>query len=344
MGRRHLGRTAIGRWTTAAGVCLVATLGLGALTAPGAGAATPEFQVCAKAVPKKSGKYNNLTCSEAAFVPTGGQLYEREAFPWAHAKKLGFKDGGHGGTHWKVVNPLGSGGGPSDPGETVLEPKCKETRLGPAEGSKGEGEMTGPKTVTFRETYKECSVVKEAWKCKGNSNKKAYVVTEELEGTLVYLDAAHTRVGLRVKGLGPGGLVMKFDCPAANLTVKVYGEFLTELTGDINSASKAAIVTASLGSLELQSALYEEEAFSESQGKEVLEYDYALESCENGEAPYPAGTKSEAECLLLVGPAPSAAPPVTLLAEDSALSHKRLPMAQVSTTTHKGEDFLVETS
>ncbi len=112
-----------------------------------------------------------------------------------------------------MVNPAGKGGGPSEPAEPVLEPKCFESRLGPAEGSRGFGEMTGPKTVQWRETYKECSAVKEPWKCK-NGTRKAVVETEELEGTLVYLNAAHTRVGLRVKGLGPGGLVMKYECPA----------------------------------------------------------------------------------------------------------------------------------
>ena len=92
----------------------------------------------------------------------------------------------------------------------------------------------------------------------------------------------------------------------------MYGEYLAELTGDLNSANKKTSVTAEVGVLELQSPMYEEEAFSEGQGKEVLEWDYALESCENGEAPYPAGAKTEAECLGLVGPAPAAGAPVTL--------------------------------
>ncbi len=90
--------------------------------------------------------------------------------------------------------------------------------------------------------------------------------------------------------------------------------------------------------------MYEEEAFSEGQGKEVLEWDYALESCENGEAPYPVGAKTETECLGLVPPAPAAGAPVTLMAEYTGAVHKRLPMTQSTTTTHKGDSFLVETS
>lgn len=329
----------------AAAACLVAmlTLMIGALMAAGASANAPEFKLCAKAEPKKSGKYSSNTCSEASYVATGGQKYEREGFPWVHAKKKGFVVAGHGIARWTVVNPVGKGGGPSEPAEAVLEPKCFETKLGPAEGARGFGEMTGPSTVRWGETYKECSAVKESWKCK-NGTQKTFVDTEELEGTLVYLNPAHTRVGLRVKGLGPGGLVVKYECPAGHLKVAVYGEYVAELSGDIDSANKKASVTADVGALRLQSPMYEEEAFSETQGKEVSEWDFALESCEDGEAPYPAGTKTEAECLSLVSPAPAAAPPVTLQAEYTGAVHKRLPMTQSTTTTHKGELFLVETS
>ncbi len=343
MGRLQSASSAVGRRTRAAGLCLVATLGFAALTAPVASAGTPEFKLCTKAVPAKSGKYSANTCAEASFVPGGGQKYEREGFPWTKAHKLGFIVAGHGIARWTVVNPLGKGGGPSEAAEPVLEPKCFETRLGPSEGSRGFGEMTGPKTVVWRETYKECSAQQQSWKCK-NGTRKAVVVTEELEGTLVYLNTAHTRLGLRVKGLGPGGLVVKYECPAANLHVAVYGEYLAELTGDLNSAAKKTSVTAEVGALKLQSPMYEEEAFSEAQGKEGLEYDYALESCENGEAPYPAGAKSEPECQVLVGPAPAAGAPVTLQAEYTGAVHKRLPMTQATTTTHKGDSFLVETS
>ncbi len=34
-----------------------------------------------------------------------------------------------------------------------------------------------------------------------------------LEGTLVYLNAEHTRVGMRVKGLGPGGQLIGLHLP-----------------------------------------------------------------------------------------------------------------------------------
>ena len=326
---------------TAAGLCL-AMLSLGVTVPAVATASTPEFKLCAKAQPTKSGKYSNDTCSESTYVGGGGQRFEREAFPFAHAKKLGFVDAGHGSTRWTILNPVAGGGGPSEPAAVVLEPKCPETRQ--SEGSRGFGEVTGPKTVVWGETYKECSVTKETWKCTGNTTRKDHVVTEQLEGTLVYLNAGHTRIGLRVKGLGPGGELMHYSCPAANLSVAVYGEYLAELTGDINSASRPTSVIASKGSLGLQSPMYEEEAFSEAQGKEVLEWDYQLEECEKGESPYAAGDKMEAECIVIVGPAPAAPAPVTLTAVVSGAGRERYPMAQQSTTTHKGELFLVETS
>ena len=104
---------------------------------PGAGAATPEFKLCTKATPSKSGKYSSNTCSEASFVAAGGQKYEREGFPWTHAHKRGFIVAGHGIARWTVVNPVGKGGGPSEPAEPVLEPKCFESRLGPPKAHAG---------------------------------------------------------------------------------------------------------------------------------------------------------------------------------------------------------------
>lgn len=317
-------------------------MALVALVPSGAAAATPEFKLCAKAQPAKSGEYSSNTCSEASFVAGGGQKFEREAFPFANAKKLGFVDGGHGSARWTILNPIGGGGGPSEPAAVVLEPKCPETRQG--EAARGGGTVTGPKSVVWRETYKECSVTKEGWKCTGGTDKKNHIVTDELEGTLVYLNSAHTRVGFRVKGLGPGGELMRYGCRAANVTVAVYGEYLTEITGDINSASKPSTVSAVKGSLGLQDPMYEEEAFSEAQGKEVLEYDFSLEACEKGESPFAAGAKSEAECVSIIGPAPAAAPPITLTAVVTGAARERYPMTQQTTTTHKGDLFLVETS
>ncbi len=34
--------------------------------------------------------------------------------------------------------------------------------------------------------------------------------------------------------------------------------------------------------------------------KEVLEYDFSPEACEKGESPYPAGEKTEAECVSII--------------------------------------------
>ena len=135
-----------------------------------AAAATPEFKLCAKAQPAKSGKYASNTCTEASFVAGGGQKFEREGFPFAHAKKLGFIDGGHGSARWTILNPIGGGGGPSEPAAVVLEPKCPETRQG--EAARGFGTVTGPKTVTWTETYKECSVTKERGSAPGGRTRR----------------------------------------------------------------------------------------------------------------------------------------------------------------------------
>ena len=71
---------------TVAGLCL-AILSLGVTVPAVAAASTPEFKLCAKAQPTKSGKYSNDTCSESTYVGGGGQRFEREAFPFAQRQE-----------------------------------------------------------------------------------------------------------------------------------------------------------------------------------------------------------------------------------------------------------------
>jgi hypothetical protein len=336
LGPLTLGERVMRGRTLVVGLCLGTLLSLSPIAVASALAGAPEYKLCTVAQPAHAGKYASNTCSEASFVAAGGQKFEREGFPWSKAKKTFFRDRGTTTLLQALVNPSGSGGGPSEPAAVERTVECAEAL--------GTGEMTGPKSENWVETFKECSVVKQTWKCTGGTGRKNHVVTDELEGTLVYLNAAHTRIGLRVKGLGPGGRIMAYGCPAADMSVAVFGEYLTEVKEDINTASKRAMTVSSAGPLGLQSPLYEEQAFSESQGKEVLERDDSLEACEKGEPPFPAGEKTEEECALLVGPAPAATPPITLTSVDSGLSRERFPIAFGAAVTRKGEAFLIETS
>lgn len=324
---------------TVAGLSLAALLGVGVVAACTAAAATPEFKLCTMAEPAHTGKYSQNTCANSSFVPDGGQKFEREGFPFAKAKKLSFRDGTSGERFESIVNPSG-GGGPSTPGsvEGVLDCELR--------GKPGSGQITGPNTVTFFEIFRKCRGIKEDRVCaSGHHNgRNAEIVTDMLEGTLVYLNAEHTRVGMRVKGLGPGGQLIGYTCSTINVSVDVVGEFLAELTGNVNSASKLTKLATSEGPLRLQEPMYEEEAFSEQQGKEYLEYEDSLESCEKGEAPYPGGEKSPAECEPLVGSAPVQGPPIVLIAKTTGLSRERLEVTQRLDVARKGELFLVEAS
>ena len=171
------------------------------------------------------------------------------------------------------------------------------------------------------------------------------IVTEQLEGTLVYLSADHSRVGMRVRGLGPGGRIAWYTC--FGIAVEVFGELLLERSGDINTTG-AFEISANGGPLALQSDLYEEEAFSEETGKAGLEWEVALRECKKGEPPYPAGTRTQSECeAQFIGSQPP--PPISLIAVTHLLRLQRTsstaPDVLISSTAFKGENaLLVETS
>jgi len=318
---------------------LLGVLGAGAMAAA-ASAAAPEFKVCAKAAKvagKDTGNYTDAACTHEATDAerTEGKHNKYERLPWTAARKKSFK-GKVGATLLSLVEPQGKrNGGPGEPGQTILAVSCHN---GEAAGS-----VTGPTEEVFKLTWQKCTAP-ERGACESLGAKRA-VVTEELEGTLVYMSADHSRVGTRVRGLGPGGRIAQYTC--FGIAVEVFGELLLERSGDINTTG-ALETSASPGPLALQSNLYEEEAFSEETGKAALEWEVALRRCEKGEPPYATGTRTQSECEgEFIGSQPQS--PILLRGVFQFLGKQRntftAPDVLSSVTAVKGEkSLLVETS
>ena len=321
MGRIHL----VWLW-------LAAVLALSAIPAVSAWAAAPEYFVCAKA--KGTGKYQDKACSKLASPGPGN--YERVV--WTHARKRTYKSKNDGTIVDNSVNPFGSELKHGEPGKIEGTTTCEKEKL--------TGEVTGPSTTAFKVTYSKCSA--EGKSCTTPGQKKGTIATEPLESELVWLDTAHTRLGSRVKGLGPGGRLEEFECPEIGLHVETYGGILVEVQGDNGVASKNVKYLVAEGPLRFQRVGedYVEEPFGSPENDEQAakgwwEYEEALLLCEQGKAPFPPGEHSQATCEgFLGGPNPVPAKPVLLeVVITSPKGDGVLPAIQTSMSTGKGEAF-----
>jgi hypothetical protein len=314
------------------GLCVAAMFALGAIPAANASAASPEYFICAKA--KHTGKYADRACSNLASPGPGN--YERVV--WTHAKKRSFTAKSEGSVIVDSVNAFGKNLQAGEPGKIEGSATCQTEKV--------KGEVTGPKTSTFKATYSNCS--SEGASCNSPGHKKGVIVTDQLESELVWLDAAHTKVGSLVRGLGPGGRLEQNECPGVGLQVSVYGGLLLEGQGDNGIASKRVKVIGGEGPLHLQSigGTYLEEAFGspendEHTAKRWWEYQEALVACEEGKEPFPSGEKSQATCEgFLGGPNPVATKPVLLEAViTSPKGNGVLPAVETVVSNGKGEAF-----
>lgn len=334
------------------GLCLFAVFALSALVASSASAALPEFKVCVKAAKVGklyTGHYTDKACSKHATAPeeAAGKTNKYERASWTKAKKTTFKGKNVNGTpHNNIVNPFGvSKGGPSEPAHIEGTTTCTSEKV--------TGKVTSEKTETWSTEYKGCEAL--TTPCNTKGDKSGVIKTETLEGTLVYINAGTKTPGLRVKGLGPGGLLAQYECANKELNVLVHGEIIAKPEGNVNFANKHAKTKAEEGPLKLQSNMYEEEAFSEEKGKAFIEWGFALEACLKDEAPFneppdkefveffnggPA-PYSQAACEKVIG-GPPAAPPVTLVSTVSGLQNATAPAVQNGTSEATGEAFLIE--
>jgi hypothetical protein len=307
------------------GLCLAAVFALSAIIAGSAAAAPPEYKVCIKAAVKNTGNYSEKTCADSSKVAGTGK-YERAE--WNKGKKVAFKGKNVGTPKNIIVNPLDT------PAKTEGTTECTK--------EKPEGEVTGPKTTKWTTHYKKCKG--NGVPCNTKGAGKEEIVTDGLESTLASLDKGpgHKRVGIKVKGLGPGGRLAEYECPETKITVEVFGEVLAEVKGNLNSAAKAQEVAVKGGPLNLQSDLYEEEAFSEEAGKKFFEWGFAFEACVAEEIGK-GHSQAEAEgiCFGKIGP-PPAPQPISLISVVKGAINAKAPAVQNGVTINKGESMLIE--
>jgi len=333
------------------GLCLVAVFALSALVASSASAALPEYMVCVKA--SKVGKlytghYTDKLCSKHATPAeeAAGKTNKYERAEWKKAKKFKFTGKNVNGTpRNNIVDPFGV--------NMVKGEKAQVKGTTTCTSEKVTGEVTGAKTEKWSTEYKGCEGL--GTPCNTAGDKSGVIKTEELEGTLVYIKKSTNTPGLRVKGLGKEGLLAQYECANKELQVLVHGEIIAKPEGATNIANKDPKTKAEEGPLAMQSNLYEEEAFTEAQGKEFYEWAFTLEACLKNEepfkmAPYKAALEaanggpapySKAACEAVIGGAP-APPPVSLISTVSGLDNATAPAVQNGTSEAKGEAFLIE--
>lgn len=319
------------------GLCLVAVFAVSAVAVANAFAEPPEYKVCVKA--EKSGKlyigkYTDSKCSKAASEAEikEGKKNKYERASWEKAKKKGFKGKNKGAPHNNIVNPVTGEGKPAKiEGTTTC---TKEAVV---------GEVTGPKTEKWKTTYTHCEA--EESECNTSGAKNGEIKTEELEGTLVFLNKTKTEVGPRVKGLGKGGELAQYECLGGTLKVEVYGEVLAKVTGNINITNNKTSTSVAEGPLAMQSNLFPEETNTESEGKQYYEWGFAYEACIKEEVEK-GKTLAEAEGICFVKSGPWKAypnKPVSLISKISGVKTATAPATQNGVTESTGEKFLIET-
>ncbi len=301
-------------------LCLVTIFTMGAIAAGSATAALPEFKVCAKAVPKNTGQWNNKLCNEL----NPGHVGKWELFEWKAAKKFTFKGKDIAVFKASVVNPLVT------PAENRGTVECQKEKV--------TGEVIGPKEEKWRTTWTKCAVG--ASVCTTPGAKNGEIKSQELEGTLLYLDAAKTKVGELIKAKA-GTLVAQYVC-AGLATLEPFtplGGLLVERTGDINVISKVFWLTAASGPLNMQLPMYEEEKGTEAQGKEA----WIWLACVNETQRTTGKTRAESEvaCTVALGAPLMPVNTMWVLVNQPGFFGS-LPMTQVSETESKGEALMVE--
>jgi hypothetical protein len=320
------------------GLCLAALFALCAMVVASASAETaPSYKVCVKAAKSGklyTGKYTDSKCSKAASEAEikEGKKNKYERAEWTSAKKKGFKGKNKGNPHNNLINPLT---GEGKPGKNEGTTECtKESVV---------GEVTGPKTEKWKTVYTHCEAQES--ECNTAGAKNGEIKTEELEGTLVFLNKEKTKVGPRVKGLGKGGELAQYECLGGTLKVEVYGEVMAEVTGNINITNNKTKTEVKEGPLAMQSVLYPEETNTESEGKQYFEWGYGYQAC-IAEQVGKGKTVAEAEgiCFVKLGPWKSYPnKPVSLVSKITGIKTAEAPATQNGVTESTGEKFLIET-
>jgi hypothetical protein len=237
------------RITTVGLLCVVAVFAASALAASAASAALPEYKTCIKM--KGAGKFNDKNCS----LVNGGGTGNYELGEWNQGKSTEFKGKGKNPVN-ATVNPFT---------HTVeSEVTCKTEKVA--------GKLTGPKTAEIQSTWKKCHVVSPNVACNTNGHPPGEIVGEKLATTLVYLDAAKTKVGIRIKATG--SKLAEYECAGGVVKITATGEVIGEDQGNVNTFSKTNTTVLGFGGGgdKLQAFAYNEEKGNEADEQGFIEW------------------------------------------------------------------------
>jgi len=339
---------------TIVGLALVAAFALSAMVVSSAGAVTPTYKSCIKAKVKNTGNYTAKTCSAASKVAGTGK-YERGKV--TEAKKKGFK-GKLKGTapHNNLVDPTCPHGDfnntkhgceEADAGKATASEPADIAGTTTCQKEKVTGEQTTETNSEWHTEYSKCEAEESA--CNTATLKAGDIKTEQLQSTLVELNAAETEVGLEVSGKGVKGLLAQYECLGGVLDVHVYGKVIAKDTGNFEETGTGTTIAAvHEGPLALQSNTYtgKEAAQTEEDAKAFFIWGEKFEACVKARVEKGEGVE-EAEFLCETGEAgppevgpPPASEPVMLTSETSLGT---APAVQNGETENKGsKEILIE--
>jgi hypothetical protein len=203
------------------GLALVAVFAMSAVAASVASAQLPEFVRCAKVAAGEPSSWE-AGCTKAkvgggyAKVSAGPGLCVKvapgEPSSWANATCT------TAGTGFIKIAAAGKPKFTSASGLTELETVSGTKVICKKDTNKGE--LTGDQTDTVTITFTECTF--EGKPCTTGKEPAGTIVTNLLASKLVYLNEAHTIVGLALTPqAGPGKLFAEFVCEFLKTTVKV---------------------------------------------------------------------------------------------------------------------------
>jgi hypothetical protein len=217
------------------GLCLLAGFAIGAIAAPGAGAANPEFGRCLKTTPKKLNNYDNAKCIKLASEDPGSEAEKlaKGNFEWTTTiVKKGFT---------AALKPT-----------TIATLETKAGTKVTCKALEAKGQITGLTTISVSQTdFSGCE--SGGIKCNTSGAGTGIIKVKELEGELGVISkgspSTKDKIGtvLWPKGGSPtsGSEFVEFAC--GGLTVKVKNSVIAPIPANAMKLSATVKYTASKG-------------------------------------------------------------------------------------------------
>jgi len=298
------------------GLLLVAVFALSAVMVSSASAGLPEYKTCHKAVPKNTGNFSDKLCS----TPVGGTGgYEIGA--WNEGKKTTFTGKGSKPVN-RTINPFTE--------KVEGEVECKKEAVA--------GKVIGPKETENKSTWTTCKA--SGLPCQSALAAPGEIKGDNLEGVLVYLDAAKTKVGVKIQPKAPSSELAKYECGGI-VNITATGAVIGEHSGD-TTFTKGNTNTFGPGAGLHQKYYYQEEQGTDATFLGYLAWAPGYKACvtegvtEDGETL----AESEANCFgVEVGPYPGfpGPPPSFILSTATGAINGEGPATQTGVTVDKGE-------